>query len=77
MKPMNQGDYVSHSARPDWGVGEVLTRSGDRLQVQFQHGLVTLDNKIAGQFLEKAPRPEGAVSRAKKPRAKKAAKTAK
>jgi hypothetical protein len=52
----------------------VLTRSGDRLQVQFQHGLVTLDNKIAGQFLEKAPRPEGAVSRAKKPRAKKTAK---
>jgi hypothetical protein len=73
MKPMNQGDYVSHRARPDWGVGEVLTRSGDRLQVQFQHGLVTLDNKIAGQFLEKAPRPEGAVSRAKKPRAKKTA----
>ena len=66
MAAMEPGHYVTHSAKPEWGVGEVLTKSGDRLQVQFQHGLVTLDNRIAGQFLAKAPRPPGAVPRARK-----------
>jgi hypothetical protein len=69
---MDQGHYVTHRVKPEWGVGEILTKSGDRLQVQFQHGLVTLDARIAGQYLEKAPRPEGA-----EPRARKAAKTRK
>lgn len=63
---MEPGQYVTHSAKPEWGVGEVLTKSGDRLQVQFQHGLVTLDARIAGQFLAKAPRPPGAEPRARK-----------
>ncbi len=69
---MDQGHYVTHRIKPEWGVGEILTKQGDRLQVQFAHGLVTLDAKIAGQYLEKAPRPEGATPRAKKaPKAKK------
>ena len=31
------GDFVTHSERPDWGVGQVQTIEGTRITVNFEH----------------------------------------
>jgi hypothetical protein len=55
---VNQGDYVRHTARPEWGVGRVLMVSGDYLQIQFQHALVPLKASVAGPLLTKSTASE-------------------
>lgn len=58
MTDVDAGDFVRHSARPEWGIGRVLRRAGERLDVQFQHGLVALKLSVAGAFLEPATKAE-------------------
>jgi hypothetical protein len=85
---MAKGDFVRHRARPEWGIGQVLVRTEDRIDVQFAHGLVPLKLSVAGPLLEAvsaseaaaagavtAPRRQGPASTASAPRrkAKKAA----
>lgn len=31
------GDFVIHSERPDWGVGQVQSIEGTRITVNFEH----------------------------------------
>ncbi len=31
------GDFVAHSERPDWGVGQVQSIEGTRITVNFEH----------------------------------------
>ena len=64
---MDEGDFVKHRARPDWGVGQVLRRGDDRLDVQFNHGLVALKLSIAAPLLEKVSKSEAAAARAADP----------
>jgi transcription elongation factor GreA-like protein len=34
---LEPGQWVRHSARPDWGVGQVQSVVGDRVTVNFEH----------------------------------------
>jgi transcription elongation factor GreA-like protein len=61
---MDEGDFVRHRARPEWGVGQILRRIEDRLDVQFPHGLVALKLSIAGPLLERLSKSEAAAARA-------------
>ena len=31
------GDFVTHSERPDWGLGQVQSIEGTRITVNFEH----------------------------------------
>ena len=38
------GQLVRHPERPDWGLGQVQSRVGDRITVNFEHaGKVVID----------------------------------
>jgi len=79
---LKEGQYIQHRTRTEWGVGCILHRSGDRAQVQFSHGLVLLDLKVADPLFQQVPTPDAATvallgGTAAKPRAKRAAKKAK
>lgn len=64
---MDQGDYIRHRARPEWGIGQVLRRLDDRIDVQFSHGLVPLKLSVAAAFIERVSRAEAAAARAAAP----------
>jgi hypothetical protein len=64
---MDEGDFVRHRARPEWGIGQVLRRGDDRLDVQFPHGLVPLKMSVAGPLLERVSKSEAAAARASEP----------
>lgn len=34
---LEPGLLVRHPARPDWGIGQVQSRIGDRVTVNFEH----------------------------------------
>lgn len=61
---MDQGDFIRHRARPEWGIGQVLRRSDDRIDVQFPHGLVPLKLSVASAYLERVSKSEAAAARA-------------
>lgn len=58
---MKEGKYIQHRTRSEWGVGLVLSRTGDRAQVQFDHGLVLLDLRVAEPLFEQVPTPDAAT----------------
>ena len=60
--PFDQGDYIRHKVRPEWGIGHILRRSDDKIDVQFQHGLVMLKLSVAGSFLEPVSAREAAAA---------------
>lgn len=64
---MDEGDFVKHRARPEWGIGQILRRGDDRLDVQFPHGLVALKLSIAAPLLERVSKSEAAAARAAEP----------
>jgi hypothetical protein len=55
---MKQGQYIQHRTRTEWGIGCVLHRAGDRVEVQFDHGLVLLDFRVAGPLFQQVFSPE-------------------
>jgi hypothetical protein len=59
---MDQGDFLRHRARPEWGIGQVLLKADDRLEVQFNHGLVPLKLSIASAYLEKVSKAEAVAA---------------
>lgn len=61
---MDQGDFLRHRARPEWGIGQVVRRLDDRLDVQFAHGLVALKLSVAAAYLERVSKSEAAAARA-------------
>jgi hypothetical protein len=58
----DQGDFIRHKVRPEWGIGHILRRSEDRIDVQFQHGLVALKLSVANNFLEPVTAREAAAA---------------
>lgn len=43
---LEPGMIVTHPGRPDWGLGQVQSRIGDRITVNFEHaGKVVLDGR--------------------------------
>ena len=49
---LEPGDIVRHPSRPDWGRGQVQSKIGDRITVNFEHaGKVVID----GSKIELAP----------------------
>ena len=58
--PFKEKAIVRHRLRPDWGVGRVLLRTDDFLQIDFSAGgLKKLKTSIADEHLE-APTAEEA-----------------
>ncbi len=43
------GQYVRHSSRPEWGLGQVQSAVGPRVTVNFEHvGKVLVNASVAG-----------------------------
>ena len=43
---LEPGMLVRHPNRPDWGLGQVQSKIGDRITVNFEHaGKVTIDGR--------------------------------
>ena len=61
---MDQGDFIRHRAKPEWGIGQVLRKADDRIDVQFAHGLVPLKLSVASSFIERVSKSEAAAARA-------------
>lgn len=41
------GMIVRHPGQPDWGLGQVQSRVGDRITVNFEHqGKVLIDGRV-------------------------------
>jgi hypothetical protein len=46
---LEPGMFVRHPQQPDWGMGQVQSRIGDRITVNFEHqGKVTVDGRVIG-----------------------------
>lgn len=46
---LEPGMIVRHPQQPDWGLGQVQSRVGDRITVNFEHqGKVTIDGRVIG-----------------------------
>ncbi|WP_028913926.1 DUF3553 domain-containing protein [Pseudorhodobacter ferrugineus] len=46
---LEPGMIVRHPQQPDWGLGQVQSRIGDRITVNFEHqGKVTIDGRVIG-----------------------------
>lgn len=59
---MDQGQFIRHRARPEWGIGQILRRADDRIDVQFQHALVTLRLSVAAAHLESVSKSEAVAA---------------
>lgn len=46
---LEPGMIVRHPQQPDWGMGQVQSRIGDRITVNFEHqGKVVIDGRVIG-----------------------------
>lgn len=46
---LEPGMIVRHPQQPDWGMGQVQSRIGDRITVNFEHqGKVVFDGRVIG-----------------------------
>lgn len=46
---LEPGMIVRHPQQPDWGLGQVQSRIGDRITVNFEHaGKVVIDGRRIG-----------------------------
>ena len=46
---LEPGMIVRHPDQPDWGLGQVQSRAGHRITVNFEHaGKVVLDGRVIG-----------------------------
>ncbi len=75
---MQPGEFLRHRARPEWGIGQVISKGEDRIDVQFRHTAIPLRLSVAAPFLERVSRAEAALAGADLPPPRKErAKTAK
>ncbi len=50
---LEPGMLVRHPDQPDWGLGQVQSRAGHRITVNFEHaGKVVLDGRVIGLLPE-------------------------
>lgn len=52
-----EGDFLRHLGKPEWGTGKVVSVVGDKIQIRFSHGPVTLRLDVASAMLEAAEAP--------------------
>jgi hypothetical protein len=52
---LKSGDFVEHESKPDWGIGQVLAVRGDKVDISFSHGGVTLNMRYVGSQLKIVP----------------------
>lgn len=46
---LEPGMIVRHPGQPDWGLGQVQSRVGHRITVNFEHqGKVVIDGRVIG-----------------------------
>lgn len=51
---LSPGDFVRHPGRPDWGLGQVQSKIGHRITVNFENaGKLVIDGNVVE--LERAP----------------------
>ncbi len=44
---LSPGDFVRHSSRPDWGLGQIQSMIGHRITVNFENaGKVVIDGNV-------------------------------
>lgn len=56
---LEPGMLVSHPGQPDWGLGQVQSRIGDRITVNFEHrGKVVIDGSRVSLRFEAADDPK-------------------
>ena len=67
--PFKEKAIVRHKLRPDWGVGRVLVRTDDYLQIDFSAGgLKKLKTSIADEHLEAPTAEEAKALKAESPK---------
>ncbi|WP_411572456.1 DUF3553 domain-containing protein [Tropicimonas sp. TH_r6] len=50
---LEPGMLVRHPDQPEWGLGQVQSRAGHRITVNFEHaGKVVLDGRVIGLLPE-------------------------
>jgi uncharacterized protein (TIGR02996 family) len=63
---MGDSRYVSHTKRPEWGVGVLVVQEGDKRTFLFEDGgWRTLKQEFCDRFLEPAPAPASAENAAR------------
>ena len=68
--PPKEQSIVRHRLRPEWGVGRILVRNAEFLQIDFSAGgLKKLKTSIADEHLEPATDEESRALKAQKPKA--------
>jgi hypothetical protein len=68
--PVKEKAIVRHKLRPDWGVGRVLVRTNEYLQIDFTAGgLKKLKTSIADEHLEVATDDEAKAIKPEKVKA--------
>lgn len=56
---LEPGMLVSHPGQPDWGLGQVQSRIGDRITVNFEHrGKVVIDGSRVSLRFEATDDPK-------------------
>ena len=54
---LSPGDFVRHPQRPEWGLGQVQSRIGHRITVNFENvGKLLIDGKVVELARDEAPR---------------------
>jgi hypothetical protein len=55
---LSPGDFVRHPGRPDWGLGQIQSRVGSRITVNFENaGKVLIDGSVIELEPAELPRP--------------------
>lgn len=55
---LTPGDFVRHPGRPDWGLGQVQSKVGTRITVNFENaGKVLIDASVVELEPAELPRP--------------------
>ncbi len=55
---LQPGDFVRHTARPDWGLGQIQSMIGSRITVNFENaGKLLIDGTVIELEPDVPPRP--------------------
>lgn len=55
---LTPGEFVRHPGRPDWGVGQIQSKVGHRITVNFENaGKVLIDGSVVELEPSEPPRP--------------------
>lgn len=55
---LTPGEFVRHPGRPDWGLGQIQSKVGHRITVNFENaGKVLIDGSVVELEPSEPPRP--------------------